>query len=79
MDLVDVYMEDQFHTHERLVNARMPILIMHGTSDMIIPHTQSERLIAQLISDNSAEERAVLELFDNVDHVSIVLHPKVTL
>ncbi len=69
-------MQDKFLTHERLMHAKMPILIMHGTSDMIIPHSQSQRLIDKLMSASPSTSPPVLELFDEVDHVSIVLHDR---
>lgn len=42
------FVKDSFQSHKALRNSTFPILILHGTQDNIIPHTQSEKLFEAL-------------------------------
>ena len=41
---VRLLMKDQFRSDERIRNVRAPVLILHGTSDRVVPFTLGERL-----------------------------------
>lgn len=43
---VRLLMRDQFHSDERIARVAMPLLIMHGTSDQVIPIRFGEQLFA---------------------------------
>jgi fermentation-respiration switch protein FrsA (DUF1100 family) len=43
---VRLVMRDQFRSDERIVRVKIPLLIMHGTSDPVIPIVMGERLFA---------------------------------
>jgi fermentation-respiration switch protein FrsA (DUF1100 family) len=43
---VRLVMRDQFRSDERIVRVKVPLLIMHGTSDPAIPIVMGERLFA---------------------------------
>jgi len=57
---------DPFRSDERIGRVRTSrIMIVHGTSDPVIPHTQSERLV-------SVRPDAILRLLEGHDHASLL-------
>lgn len=43
-------MQDQFRTSGWIENVRMPVLIVHGDSDSVIPFVQGERVFASALA-----------------------------
>lgn len=63
---VDVLIEHQFRTRDIIVQVRMPLLIVHGTSDSTIPFTHGEKLYAM------ANEPKEIVAMQGSDHLSLV-------
>lgn len=65
---VSLLMRDQFRSIDRVGRVRVPILVMHGSRDGVIPIAQGRALYAA-----ANEPKRFLELTD-VDHVGVLEH-----
>src|SRR3954453_10078463 len=45
---VRLLMRDQFRSDQRIANVKVPVLILHGEADTIIPIKYGERLLAMI-------------------------------
>jgi pimeloyl-ACP methyl ester carboxylesterase len=48
---VRLLMKDQFRSDERVARVKMPVLIMHGDADTVVPIAYGERLFAMIPGD----------------------------
>jgi fermentation-respiration switch protein FrsA (DUF1100 family) len=62
---VGVLMKDQFHSLDRIANLNVPLLVVHGTADGIVPFAMGEKLYAA-----AGEPKEFLRILDGT-HVSI--------
>jgi fermentation-respiration switch protein FrsA (DUF1100 family) len=62
---VGILMKDQFHSLDRIAKINVPLLIVHGTADGIVPFAMGEKLYA------AAKEPKVLVAVPDGTHVSI--------
>jgi fermentation-respiration switch protein FrsA (DUF1100 family) len=65
---VGLLMKDQFRSDLRIANVKVPVLIMHGEADRIIPIGYGERLYAMI----GGEKRLIR--FPGGDHVDLDRH-----
>ena len=65
---VRLLMKDQFRSDQRIARVKVPVLILHGEADGIIPIKYGERLLAMI----PGEKRMVR--FPDGDHVDLDRH-----
>eukprot|EP00054_Salpingoeca_dolichothecata_P008268 m.47202 g.47202 ORF g.47202 m.47202 type:complete len:343 (+) comp17618_c0_seq1:91-1119(+) len=70
LDLVDKFIVDDFPSKDIIHNVACDILIVHGTSDWIIPSSHGEQLAKHAKSDHPDKD-VVLELIHGAGHKNI--------
>lgn len=66
---VRLLMKDQFRSDQRIARVTVPVLIMHGEADRIIPIAYGERLLAMIPGENKRLARFPGGMHVDLDHL----------